>query len=172
MRKFRFPLASLEKLLARREERARARAVAARAKRRRAEALLEHLHLLHRRILDERRQRRRDAQLPPSEEHLYNRYFRHMHRSIGQQSARLSAATEEHRTRQHELRRVATRAKILAILHERRKASHRRRQLRELTRTLDDTATQQFLRTRTHEPTRAPAPPAHGPVVSEDSLHA
>lgn len=152
MRRFRFRLASLLKLLARREEQARAQVLAADARHRRAEALLEHLRSLHRRAHSERRRRRYSGLLPPGEEHLYLEYFQHMHRAIQSQDAARAQAHHELHQSKEALRDAATRHKIADLLRDQRRAAFARDELRRLTRTLDDAATRQFLRASPHGP--------------------
>ena len=152
MRRFRFRLASLLKLLARREESARAQVLAADARHRRSEALLEHLRSLHQRTHGERRRRRQGGLLPPSEEHLYLEYFHHMHRAIQSQDAARAQAHDELDHSKEALRHAATRHKIVDLLPDQRRAAFARDELRRLTRTLDDAATRQFLRARPHGP--------------------
>jgi len=140
MRRFRFPLAGYERLLAYREDQAKLRVARAASERERALGLLDHLHVRREAVLDERERRRSDSDLPPSEELVYQTYFERTARSIDGQRGQVARASAKLETQQHELREAATRHRLLGILRERRRAEYRHEAFRELTRVLDDVA--------------------------------
>jgi flagellar export protein FliJ len=138
MRRFRFPLASYERLLAHREDQAKLRVARAVTQRERALGLLDHLETRRQTILDERVERRSASELPPREELVYQSYFERMALAIDGQRGHVARAAAELGAQQRELREAATRHRLLGILRERRRAEHRAEAFRELTRVLDD----------------------------------
>jgi len=150
MRRFRFRLASYERLLAHREEDARLRAAQAAAEQRAAADLLSRIRGLASAALSEQRQRRAEKPLPPHEEQLYEVYFDGMSRAAAYQQERADRAAERLDARRRALREAATRHRALGLLRERRLAGHREAAARELTRILDE----------------AGARPAAGPLAS------
>jgi len=146
MRRFRFHLASLEKLLACREDQAKLNAAHAAADRERAAGLLGHLQDLCLAAHGDRAQRRADHALPVREEALYQGYFERMGHALEGQRQQVARATERCEGRQRELREAATRRRLMGLLRERRRAEYRRDALRELTRRLDEVGARQHSR--------------------------
>jgi flagellar export protein FliJ len=138
MRRFRFPLAALERLLAHREDEAKQRAAQAAAERLRAADTLDHLQARLAATQAERRGRRARGDMEPRDELGYHVYFERMARALGRQREALERASEAHEARQSELREAATRRRVLGLLRERRFAEHRRAALRDLTGVLDE----------------------------------
>ena len=143
MRRFRFPLAGLERLLAHREDEAKLRASQAAAAQQQAADLLGRIEGLADAARHEQRQRRVDRALLPQEELAYEAYFGKMAARAAGQRDQLAHAAQAHEDRRRELREVATRHRALGILRERRLAEHRREGLRELTRILDEAGARQ-----------------------------
>lgn len=155
MRRFRFRLASLERLMAHREEEAKVRAARAAIERRRAAELLGHLHGRVASVQGEQQQRRADQRLSPREELEYQTYFDGMRRVVARQEQELARAAERHEARQRELLEAARRRRTLGLLREQRLAEHRREGLRQFTRVLDEAGARMMAGTR--------QPGAYGP---------
>ncbi len=143
MRRFRFQLAGLERLLTHREDDATLRAAQAAADRHRAEGLLGHLEDQASAVRAERRGRRTELGTTPQEELLYEAYFERMGGAIDNQRGAVAQAAEHHKTRLGEVRDAATRRRVIGLLHERRRAGHRREALREINRFLDEVGSRQ-----------------------------
>jgi len=138
MRRFRFPLAGLERLLGHREDEAKLCVARAAAERRRTEGVLEHVHRVLLAARQEHRERRAGEPLPLHEELAYQAYFQGIGRVLIAQEEKASQARERHEIRRRELREAATRRRVIGLLRERRKTEHDRTALRELTRLLDE----------------------------------
>jgi flagellar export protein FliJ len=138
VRRFRFQLDGLEKLLAHREDQAKLLAARAAAERRRAQGLLGHLCGLAGEGHRERRRRRSEGAVPPHQELVYEGYFARLARAVGQHRQQAAAADQSHAACLEALRRAATRRRTNGLLREHRLAQHRRGMHRELTRTLDE----------------------------------
>ena len=138
MRRFRFELDGLEKLLAHREDQAKLQAARAAAQRRRALGLLGHLRDLVGEGHRTRRRRRAEGAVSPHHELVYEGYFARLAQAVGQHRQQAAAAHESHAACLEALRRAATRRRTIGLLREHRLAHHRRGMHRELTRTLDE----------------------------------
>ena len=144
MRRFRFGLRGLQRLLAHREEGAKLRAAQAAAERQRAEGLLGHLEEQRAAVRRQRRCRRAERPVPPHEELLYEAYFERMTRAIGDQRGTVARAAERQAARLGELREAATRHRAIGLLHERQLDAYRREAHRETTRILDEVGSRSF----------------------------
>ncbi len=143
MRRFRFQLAGLERLLVHREDSATLRAVRAAAERRRAESRLGHLASRLGAARRERRDGRRAGELSPRDELLYETYLERLGRAIDAQRQAAAQAAERHDECLDAARGAATKRRAIGLLHHRRRAEHRREALRELTRFLDEVGSRQ-----------------------------
>ncbi|MFP4055845.1 MAG: flagellar export protein FliJ [Candidatus Brocadiia bacterium] len=144
MRRFRFPLAGLLKLLAHREDEAKLRLAQAAEERRRAAGVLEHLERQVGEARQEHRRRRSQGATRPREEALYQDYFARMEQALDQRRQERDRAAAQHHSRRRELREAATRHRLIALLRERRLDEHRRVEARELTRKLDEAGARRF----------------------------
>ena len=138
MRRFRFSLAPLARLLGHREHQAELRAAQAALERQRAAGLLGHLRTLVASTQQEQRQARAAGQLDTREQARYDAYFDAMAAAIASQEKRLTKAEELVRKRNLELRQARVRKRVVELLRDKRLAEHRRLELRELARMLDE----------------------------------
>jgi len=138
MRRFRFPLAPLARLLGYRERQAELRAAQAALERQRAAGLLAHLRGLMAATQDEQRKARTARSLDPREQASYDAYFQAMDHAAATQERKLAKAEKRLEKRNSELREARVKKRVVEVLRERRLAEHRRLALRELARILDE----------------------------------
>ncbi|MFW6162393.1 MAG: hypothetical protein ACODAJ_06455 [Planctomycetota bacterium] len=138
MRRFRFQLAGLERLLAHREEAAKLRAARAAVERRRATELADHLQRRLEAAHGERRRRRAAGRMIPRDESLYEQYTGRLARALADQRRAAAQAADRHAQCLTQVRHAGTERRAVGLLHERRRADHRRRAERARTRFLDE----------------------------------
>ena len=138
MRRFKFQLAGLEKLLAHREDQAKLHAARAIAERQRAANLLGHLGDLADAAHRERRTRRANGTLGPRDEALYEAYFARMTHAQDQQQQQVARAAEHEASCLATLRHAATKHRTVGLLRDHQLDDYRQEAARELTRTLDE----------------------------------
>ena len=138
MRRFRFSLAPLARLLGHREHQAELRAAQAALERQRTVGLLGHLRTLMASTQEEQRHARAAGRIDPREQARYDAYFDAMKAAIAVQEGKLARADELLRKRNQELRQARIKKRVVELLRERRLAEHRRLELRELARILDE----------------------------------
>lgn len=154
MRRFRFPLAPLSRLLGHRERQAELRAAQAALERRRAAGLLDHLSDLVARAQEDQRRLRASRPFDPGQQASYDVYFEAMRRAVGRQRHRVAEAETRVEERARELRGARLKRRVVEVYRDKRLAEHRRLGLRELSRLLDEAGT----RLSTDREPRGPGP--------------